>query len=304
MALWSKKIVKTNRGQFEVFMKGKGEPICVTHHYSEFNHTGDYFAETFTKAHKVFLVNLREAGQSEKAFEPYQLSMLETILDLEAIREALGYRKWGFAGHSTGGMLGILYGIYYSNKLSFSIIVGAAAREYATFSPNCIYHRDHPDFRRMQELMNTLSNPTLSEEQRKWYTIERTKLSLYEPEKYHKLFNLPISKNICVSRLHFFNRELKVFDVTKKLSLSTTPTLIICGKYDVQCPVEYSIEMDESLPNSQLVIFHASNHYPYLEEPTLFYKEFDSFLNELSVCESGGERRGFCDFRIKEERFL
>lgn len=66
----------------------------------QFNETGDYFAETFTKTHKVYLVNLREAGNSAKAVEPYQLSMLETIFDLEAVREELGFEKWGFAGHS------------------------------------------------------------------------------------------------------------------------------------------------------------------------------------------------------------
>ncbi|MBM7584488.1 hypothetical protein JOC86_001025 [Bacillus pakistanensis] len=48
-------------------------------HYSEFNETDDYFAEAFTKTHRVYLVSLKEMGNSEKAFRPYQLSMLETI---------------------------------------------------------------------------------------------------------------------------------------------------------------------------------------------------------------------------------
>ena len=87
MGNWVRDLLKTSRGVFEIFVKGEGEPLCVTHHYSEFNQTGDYFAETFTKTNKVFLINLREAGNSEKAHEPYQLSFLETIFDIEAIRE-------------------------------------------------------------------------------------------------------------------------------------------------------------------------------------------------------------------------
>ncbi len=67
--------------------------------------------ETFTETNKVFLVNLRETGHSEKAKEPYQLSRLESIFDLEALREKLGFVKWGFVGHSTGGILGIVSGI-------------------------------------------------------------------------------------------------------------------------------------------------------------------------------------------------
>ncbi|MFZ3579447.1 alpha/beta fold hydrolase [Virgibacillus sp. DJP39] len=103
----------TDRGTFEVFTKGCGAPLCVTHLYSEFNATGDYFADSFTHGHKVYLVNLRDAGNSEKAHEPHELSMLESILDLEAIREALTVKTWSFAGHSTGGMLATLWYIFF-----------------------------------------------------------------------------------------------------------------------------------------------------------------------------------------------
>ncbi|KAB2391112.1 MULTISPECIES: alpha/beta fold hydrolase [Bacillus cereus group] len=280
MNRWRKNLISTSRGNFEVFVKGKGEPLCVTHHYSEFNETGDYFAETFTKTHRVYLVNLRETGNSEKALEPYQLSMLETIFDLEAIREALGLDQWGFAGHSTGGMLGIIYGIYFSNSLRYNIIVGASAREYLTFSSECIYNSDHPRFTRMQELNESLKRSDLSAEARKELSIERTKMSLFEPKRYSELFKLNITKKMSAARLNYFSRELQIYDVTKKLKLITSPTLIMCGKYDVQCPLPYSLEMKELIPNSKLVIFNESNHYPFLEESKLFSKELDLFLEE------------------------
>ena len=40
---WTQNIIKTTRGDFEVFTKGEGHPLCVTHHYSEFHETGDSF---------------------------------------------------------------------------------------------------------------------------------------------------------------------------------------------------------------------------------------------------------------------
>ncbi|MGE6402962.1 alpha/beta fold hydrolase [Bacillus cereus] len=280
MNRWRENLISTSRGNFEVFVKGEGEPLCVTHHYSEFNETGDYFAETFTKTHRVYLVNLRETGNSEKALDPYQLSMLETIFDLEAIREALGLDQWGFAGHSTGGMLGIIYGIYFSSRLRYNIIVGASAREYFTFSSECIYNSNHPQFTRMQELNESLKRSGLSAEARKELSIERTKMSLFEPERYSELFRLNITKKMSATRLNYFNRELQIYDVTKKLKLITSPTLIMCGKYDVQCPLPYSLEMKELIPNSKLIIFNESNHYPFLEESKLFSKEFDLFLEE------------------------
>ncbi|MCY9549309.1 alpha/beta fold hydrolase [Lysinibacillus xylanilyticus] len=282
MESWKMKLLSTSRGKFEIFIKGEGEPLCITHHYSEFNDTGDYFAETFTKTHKVFLVNLREAGNSEKALEPYQLSMLETVFDLEAIREEMGFDNWGFAGHSTGGMLGIIYGIYFSDSLKFNVIVGATAREYMTFSKDCIYHSEHPQYQIMQDFTEALKNPDLNDKERKHLAAERVKLSLFEPDKYEQYFFKNINKKMSRIRLNYFSREVQVFDVTRKLSLVSTPTLIICGRYDVQCPVSYSIEMAELILNSKLVIFKKSNHYPFLEEADLFRKEFINFLKELS----------------------
>ena len=52
--------------------------------------------------------------------------MIETIHDLEAIREVLQLPTWHFAGHSTGGMLGLLYAITYPNSLQSLVVAGAA----------------------------------------------------------------------------------------------------------------------------------------------------------------------------------
>jgi proline iminopeptidase len=282
MKHWDRRMITTSRGTFEVFIKGRGEPLCITHHYSEFNETGDYFAETFTSGHQVILVNLREAGSSEKASEPYQLSMLGTVFDLETIRESLGFERWGFAGHSTGGMLGIIYGIYHSDSLTYTVITGAAAREYMTFSKDCIYNPGHPHYQIMQDYMEALKAPDLSEAERKRISTERTKLSLFNPEKYDQYFSLPISKKMSGARLNYFSRELHIFDVTRKLKLMTTPALILCGRHDVQCPVSYSIEMTEAIPNAQLKIFEGSNHYPFLEEKELFCEVVGRFTEEAT----------------------
>ncbi|WP_114747205.1 alpha/beta fold hydrolase [Falsibacillus pallidus] len=281
--MWEKRLLNTARGVFEVFTKGEGPPICVTHHYSEFNETGDYFAEAFTGSHKVFLVNLRETGQSEKAKEAYQLSMLETIFDLEAIREVLGFVKWGFAGHSTGGMLGVIYGIYFSRSLEFNVIVGAAAREYTTFSKESIYHSEHRDYQRMQDLNEMLKRPDLSVEKRNELKAERIKFSLFAPERYEEIFSRNISKGMSAIRMNFFSRELQIFDVTRKLAFISAPTLIICGRYDVQCPLMYSEEMHEGIPASKLVVFENSNHYPFLEEAERFAEVMDVFLKEIDL---------------------
>lgn len=281
MTYWATKIIETSRGNFEVFVKGEGNPICVTHHYSEFNNTGDYFAESFTDTNKVYLVNLKGAGNSSKVNEAHELSMFDAVYDLEAIREALGYAAWTFAGHSTGGMIGVIYGIHFSKSLSSLIIVGSAARKYANSSPECIYHPDHPQFERMQQLIEKLKQPNLSTSEREQFSKERTKLSLYHPDKYEEYFSLGIHKQMSASRMNFFIREEMIFDVTRELGKISAKTFILSGRYDVQCPHSFSVEMNELIPKSHLFVFHESNHYPFLEEKWRFQQVLLTNLREM-----------------------
>ncbi|AOM13340.1 proline iminopeptidase [Bacillus thuringiensis Bt18247] len=273
-------MIHTKRGTFELFTKGDGESLCITHHYSQFNETGDYFADVFTATHRVFLINLRDTGRSVTAQSENELSMVETIHDLEAIREVLQLPTWHFAGHSTGGMLGLLYAITYPNPLQSLVVAGAAASNY-TETPFCIYHPEHSHFHYMQELIENLKIPHLTSEERKELSTKRTKLSLYKPENYNSYFCKPIKKTMSVSRMNAFANEYPSFDLREYLPSIQTKTLIICGRYDVQCPIQYSIEMHDGIRNSIFIPFENSNHYPFLEEATQFTSTTQTFYKSL-----------------------
>ncbi len=279
--VWKQNFIKTNRGVFEVFSKGNGPPLCVTHLYSEFNESGDYFAESYIDSHTVYLVNLKEAGRTDRMVEPYGYLMVETVFDLESIRTALEIDRWVFAGHSTGGMLACVYGIHASPSLEALIIVGAAAREYASNSSECIYHQDHPNYRVMQNYIEMLKDPELNETERRRIVSERTKLSLYNPKLHGNYFSKPIHKKMATNRMNFFAREILQFDVTKQLQNVHTPSLIMCGKHDVQCPLLFSQEMAESIPGAILAVFNESNHYPFLEEGEEFTQTIKRFLDQI-----------------------
>lgn len=61
----------------------------------------------------------------------------------------------------------------------------------------------------MQELIETLKRSDLSLVKRNELKAARTKLSLFEPDKYDEFFSLNISKSMSAIRLDFFNREVK-----------------------------------------------------------------------------------------------
>lgn len=280
MTKWKGKIIETKRGKFEIFIRGEGQPVCVAHHYSEFNESGDHFANTFTHKYQTILVNLRGTGRSEGYTSEEELSMEETVKDLEAIRASLGYEQWSFAGHSTGGMIGLRYAIDYPKSLNYLIVVGSAASGNYADSEESIYHPDHPRFQHMQDLINKLKSKSLHPDERKLIARERTKLSLTDPEKYESYFSADLFKKIASERLSFFSEhEFSSFDFRNDLPSVKTPTLIICGEHDVQCPIRYSEEMHQLMEQSTFIRFQFSNHYPFLEEKDRFQMAVRSFMS-------------------------
>jgi pimeloyl-ACP methyl ester carboxylesterase len=65
-----------------------------------------------------------------------------------------------------------------------------------------------------------------------------------------------------------FLHALQVHDETAALAtLAKIPTLIVCGDHDLVTPAEYSREMAEVLPESELVIVAKAGHLVLLERP-------------------------------------
>ena len=177
--MWTEQRIETTRGVFQYFTAGEGAPVAVTHHYSEFDERGNLFAAHFTKHFKVYLINLRGVGKSVVAMREDDYSFEQTVLDLEAIREALGYETWGFGGHSTGGMLALQYAIQAQQSLSFIVAGGAAASYEYALSEKCIYNHKNPHFVRISEIMNLLSMPETPVEERKKLGYEWTLQSFF-----------------------------------------------------------------------------------------------------------------------------
>ena len=277
--MWEKLFIETKRGKFELFVAGSGEPLCVTHLYSAFDQRGNFFANPFASFYKVYLINLRGCGNSDKADSEKQYSMLETVKDLEAIREALGYDKWGFAGHSTGGMLALKYAVCSPSTLKKIIAGGTAASKHYSSDEGSIYCRKNPNFPRMIEIMNQLNDPSTSPEMRKELGYEWAKMSFYSEEKLKQSLSIPNSGKTVGPRLDYFRKiEMPSYDLRDELKKVKIPSYIYAGKYDAQCPYKFGVEIAELIPNAKFTTFEKSNHNPFVEEKENFIEFVKSTL--------------------------
>ena len=269
--MWKQRLIDTERGKFELFEKGEGEPLCVTHLYSAFDELGNTFANPFTPDYKVHLINLRGCGNSDKAQEESEYSMDESVKDLEAIRKALGIDKWAFAGHSTGGMLGLTYAIQESLSLTKIMVGGTSTSKEYSANPNSIYCRENPNFNRIMEIMKQLEDKNTPIETRKKLGNEWAVMSFYSEEYLQKALSKPNSGKVVGDRLNYFIQiDCPIYDVRAQLPNVTLPSFIYAGRHDAQCPYEYGAEIANLIPTATLTTFERSNHNPFVEEEDKF----------------------------------
>ncbi|OXS59588.1 proline iminopeptidase [Bacillus sp. V-88] len=277
--MWEQKLVQTNRGTFEIFEAGNGEPLCVTHLYSEFNERGYHFADRFVEYFKVYLVNLKETGNSTEVTHEDELSMSETSKDLEAIRQVLGYEHWNFAGHSTGGMLGLHYAAHHPESVKRLVVGGASATNEYMEHQDSIYCDKNPENDRLKEIVSVFYSEEATKEERRQAGKAWTEMSLYDPERYDEYFGKPSSGKVVKKRLDYYSKKvLPEFDIRDTISDITTPTIIFCGRHDAQCPFVFSEEIFHLVPNSTFYIFENSNHSPHVEEQ----KKFNDMVKDFS----------------------
>lgn len=267
--MWQQQFIETARGTFQLFTKGHGAPLCVTHLYSEFNENGNVFAEMFTPHFTVHLVNLRGCGQSTD--DGYDYSMSESVRDLEAVREALHIETWGFAGHSTGGMLALKYAKLASTSLTYIVAGGHCASSAYMRNPASIYFADNPNNARIRDILAMLGNPASTIEERRAGNKQWTIMSLYDAASFDVLMSRPNSGKTVSKRLDYFTQvELKTFNMEPVLPTLQTTAYIYGGLHDAQCPYEYAASIAEHMPNATLTTFEKSNHFPFIEEEAAF----------------------------------
>ncbi|MFJ5765385.1 alpha/beta fold hydrolase [Lysinibacillus sp. NPDC093210] len=269
--MWTQYIIETPRGNFEYFKKGNGEPICITHQYTEFNSKGNIFAAPFTNHYTVYLVNLRGCGNSSDSTSTDDYSFMNSVKDLEAIRISLGLSQWSFAGHSAGGMLGLIYAIANPNSLQKIIVGGLSASSKYMSHPDSIYCKSNPNNSRLLEILNLLKDPSKTLEERRALNKEWNQMSIYKKEDYDNIMSRPNSGKAVNKRLDYFiSTELKNYDITDSLKEIEIPSFIYCGRFDTQCPLVFSEEIARAINNSSLTIFDKSSHNPFVEEEDAF----------------------------------
>lgn len=231
----------------------------------------------------------RGSGRSERPWSGhYQLDTLAA--DVEALRRTLGLSKIALIGHSFGGTLALEYAARYPQHVSRMVLVSA----YSDHAVTCREQRAgataaYPDaFARMAA--DTVDSAgrhrsdcemefhALSQEQfdrlnnARQFVDSTYRLRQDSIDAVSGLSNTGEMGHALANAGLYDRYEFKAYD---RLSM---PVLIVAGRHDGAVGLTSQEALARAIPQSRLLIYEHSAHFPYVEEPERFAHDVTTFI--------------------------
>jgi proline iminopeptidase len=263
---------------------GKGKPLVVIHGGPGLSQ--DYLLPQMirlTENHLVVFYDQRGCGQSTGEINCLTITLETFVQDLETLRQNLGFEKISILGHSWGGFLAMNYAIAYPErieKLILSNAIPASQEDFALFAQE--WMRRLALFKtELAEIHNTPGfsegNPDLVE--RLHRIIFRT--YCYLPEKANLLsLRMAPATSVNGSKVYDqFRKNVfeKPFNLYPDLKLLKVPTLVIHGDSD-PIPFITAEHVHEVISHSKYILMKNCGHFPYVEDPVVYFKHIEEFL--------------------------
>jgi proline iminopeptidase len=243
-------------------------PAMVIHGGPGGDHTG--FKPSFSPlAARLQLIYFDHRGQGRSAAaDPATYTLDENVEDMEALRRHLGLGPIVSIGTSYGGMVAMAHAARYPEAVSHLVLIVTAS--HGGFIPRAeaiVRERGTQEQRAVCETLWAGAFRS-AEEMRQYYKVmgplyaHRYDDAAGEAGR-ERAIHSPEPLNRAFGPEGFLRR----FDLRGELGQINAPTLILAGRHDWICPVEFSEEIARYIPGSELRIFEQSSHSIRSDEP-------------------------------------
>lgn len=238
------------------------------------------FKPTFSPlSRKMQLVYFDHRGQGRSARGPKATYTLDNnVEDMEALRQHLGLDQIIVIGGSYGGMVALTYASRYPAQVSHLVVmVTVADARFLTRAKEILAERG-------TEAQNAIAqrlwdgNFENEEQLREYFQVTRTLYSITAKpdDPPAKTWSRSILSTDAINVA--FGNFLRTYDIRSQLPNITAPTLVIGARHDWICPPEFSEEIAQLIPNSDLRIFENSGHSIRADEPEALLDAIAGFI--------------------------
>ena len=209
-------------------------------------------------------------------------STQNSILVINELTKHLGVEKFSIAGNSMGGGIAWRYALENPEKTQ-SLILLASSGIYSSEERLQIEESERESPLVWKLMRSNFVSYFLSLYTPKFFATQGLKTSVYDPNlatdeianQFHELTLMQGSREAILSRFSKQNYSNEKPDILKKIQ---APTLIIHGREDNIIPFKSSINLDQYIQNSQLMIYPKIGHLPMYETPTRVANDIKNFL--------------------------
>lgn len=274
----------------EIYYEQSGNPegVPVVHlHGGPGGNCKPYHRQYFDpEYYRIILFDQRGAGQSRPFAELEENTTQDLVADMEKLREHIGVEKWHVFGGSWGSTLALVYAIAHPEKVSALILRGIflGREEDITWSfrkgVDAFYPEEYqaylaPLSREDRENLRvvegyyqllTSENKEVRESAAKaWSNWEGNLVTLIPDKKILEEFNAPeLAVSLARLECHYFIHHLFLpsdnYILENCDKIAHIPTIIVHGRYDMDCKLSAAYELKQRLPQAELWIMEASGH--------------------------------------------
>ena len=264
---------------------GKGKPLIVLHGGPGLSQ--DYLLPQLYKLAEnnfVIFYDQRGCGQSTGEINLDTINIQSFVNDLDNIRKAFNFKTISILGHSWGGFLAMEYAIAHPDRVEKLVLSNSAPSSsdgYALFGAEWL-RRTAPYQEEMTILRDTPGFKEGNSELREQYYRILFRAYCHNPE-HANLLNLHMSPTAIVNGAQVLdimqqNVFKKPHNLAESLSHLSIPTLVIHGDDDV-VPPSTAQTTHECIDGSSYILMQNCGHFPYVEDPDIYFECLKNFLN-------------------------
>jgi proline iminopeptidase len=249
---------------------GSGPPCLVLHGGLGVDHT--LYRNTLGRlagSYELILYDHRGNGRSGRP--PVDTITIEQLADdADALAGHLGLGPVTVFGQSYGGFVGQELAIRHPDRVARLILVGTTPGQLGS-DETPEDEQGAPPPARLVELLS--SEPATDEECAEMWK-GAFPLLLRDPGS--GVLDGALDDTICDAVALRRSRELLAgWSSIDRLGGVTAPTLLLVGRHDVACSPPQSHRIARHLPDATVVVLEESGHFPWIEEPDVFYEALE-----------------------------
>ena len=231
----------------------------------------DFLAED----HLVVYYDQRGSGNSQIKPDPAHYTIDLLVEELEAIRrDVIGADRIILVGHSAGGALVQRYALAYSDRVESMVLISSIPANGGRKASGLLAEA----YDAALDVLSGAVPPGNAEEADAEFQEDGDEdfvARLYDPSNRHLVMDRGYTSWATYREV---TRSTLGGDFDAALQQLAVKTLLVNGVADSDWMEPVMAELHGLLPNSTLVRFEESGHWPFLEEPERFQQVMRSFL--------------------------